>query len=188
MNSTYLNQIQERLSNSIREADSLASGLNSEQLNWQPATDKWSIAQCYEHMLVGADLYAAKLVPAIKAGRDKGLNADPGLEPRHSFMGKLIIKAVDPQATKPMKSPKTFAPAQSDIESDVNDRFGKSHQVIIDLMSDCDGLNFNKIKMGSPVSGLIRLNAGDAFQIMASHAERHLGQARRVKEASGFPG
>jgi DinB family protein len=32
------------------DARSVVSGLSDAQLNWQPAPDKWSIAQCLEHL------------------------------------------------------------------------------------------------------------------------------------------
>ena len=71
--SQYLRESHERLMKSNERAQSLAEDLKAFQLNWKPSDDKWSIAQCLEHVLVGADLYGKKLGPAIKRAQDKSV-------------------------------------------------------------------------------------------------------------------
>ena len=48
------------------------------------------------------------------------------------------------------------------------------------LMREADGLDLRRLKLPSPAARLIRLNAGDAFAVMAVHVRRHLGQVRRT--------
>lgn len=186
-NSPYLKQMHERLVKSGERARYLATELNADQLNWRPSDDKWSIAQCLEHTLVGADLYCEKLRPAIERARGKRLSTAGYIQPRHTLLGHFILRAVEPTVRRAMSSPKIFAPTHSKISDDVVDRFIQSHENISYLISDCDGLNLSKLKLSSPVARMIRINAADAFEILVTHAERHLNQANRIRNSSSFP-
>ena len=185
--SPYLRDSHERLTKSCERAQSLAGDLKAVQLNWKPSDDKWSIAQCLEHMLVGANLYGENIGQAIKRAQGKGLHAPADLQPRHTVAGALILRVVEPTAKRVMSSPEIFDPARSQVSNDVLNRFVQSHENIAELMSECDGLDFNRLKLSSPVSFLIRINAADAFEILVNHAERHLNQADRVRKTMGFP-
>ncbi len=177
----------ERLVTSIEGAKAVSNGLNSDELNWKPSEDSWSIAQCLEHTLNGTDLYAEKLGPAIENARTRQQGTPVDAQPRHTIMGRLIIRAVEPTATRKMSSPKLFSPATSQISGDIADRFVQSHEAIVDLMLACEELDTNRIRFGSPVSALIRINATDAFKILVTHTERHLNQAERVHQSPDFP-
>lgn len=185
--SPYLKQLHERLSESCQRARSLTEDLNTSQLNWKPGDDKWSIAQCLEHTLIGADRYAEQLRPIVERARGNRLRNASDLAPRHTLMGRLIMRAVEPTATRTMSTPKIFSPAQSEISRGVVDKFVQSHENIAQLVLQCDGLNLNKLKLSSPVARIIRINAADAFEILVTHAKRHLNQAGRVRESQNFP-
>lgn len=187
ISSIFLAEMHARLMNSIERAESLAADLNEHQLNWKPTGDQWSIAQCYEHMLVGADLYVEKLRPAIGRAKEKHYDIQTETQPRHTFAGRLILKAVEPNTKRTMSSPKIFAPTQSGISPDIVRRFIAGHKALADLIAHCDGLNFNRIKLSSPVAMIIRINAADAIEILVAHAERHLNQAERVLLSANFP-
>ena len=45
------------------------------------------------------------------------------------------------------------------------------------------GLDWRAVRLSSPVSRFIRLNLGDAFVILVVHAQRHLGQITRIRDA-----
>ena len=186
--SQYLRESHDRLTKSMERAQSLAGDLDAAQLNWKPSGDQWSIAQCLEHLVVVADRYTENIGRAIERAHDKNLHAsadDP--RPRRTVIGALILLAVEPTAKRTMSSPKIFDPGWSQISDDVLNRFVQSHESIAELMSQCDGLDLNRIKLSSPVSLLLRINVADAFEIIVAHAERHLNQAWRVGKSTGFP-
>ncbi len=185
--SSFLQEMRQGLVKSCGRARSLAGTLNTDQLNWKPSDDKWSIAQCLEHTLVGADLYAEKLRPAVQRARDKRVCSAGDVRAGHTVMGRLVLRAVEPTAKRTMTSPKIFTPAQSRLDDGVVDRFIRSHEQIAQLLSDCDGLDLSRVRLSSPVARIIRINAADAFAILVAHAERHLNQAQRVRESWNFP-
>lgn len=175
-----------RLLASCERARNLAAGLDVAQLNWKPAPEKWSIAQCLEHTLLGADLYGKQMTPAIERARERRTAFAGDAPPRLTIAGRFILRMVEPTARRTMKSPKDFVPSQSDIAADIVDRFVESHERIAVLAEKCDGLNANTIKFPNPELRIIHNSATDAFAILAGHAERHLAQAERVRQEPGF--
>jgi hypothetical protein len=56
--------------NSTR-ARELVNGLSEAQLNWRPAPEKWSIAQCLDHLTVASSKFDAYFTAALARGRKK---------------------------------------------------------------------------------------------------------------------
>ena len=65
--------------------------------------------------------------------------------------------------------------------------FLDEQQKFIDFVGQCRNLDYNKTRLRSPVTPLVRYSLADAFVITVVHAQRHLGQARRVREHPAFP-
>ena len=187
LHSPHLREYHARLLAACDRARALTAGLAPAQLNWKPAPDKWSIAQCLEHTLLGAEAYGDKMAPAIQRARNDGTRFNGDASPRLTLPGRLILRMVEPTGQRTMKSPKSFVPAQSDIDAGIVDRFVEAHGRIAALAVDCDGLDPNKIKYWNPELRIIPMTATDGFAILAAHAERHLAQAERVRNAPNFP-
>lgn len=174
-----------RLKESRARAGTLAGDLSDEQLNWKENAERWSIGECLEHMVVGVEEYLAPLRPKLESATAR--ISPEEFQPRHTFMGRQIVKAVSPRTTSAMKSPKIFLPTSSAVSGDILDRFLRAHEELSSLIASAEGLDTNRIRMSSPVAWFIRINATDAFEILVAHAERHLNQAERVRNADGFP-
>jgi len=185
MGTEYLDGVCARLDESIERARSLAGGLNREQLNWRADTKSWSIGQCLEHTRIAADDYSEPLGTAIDAAQTGRAGAKPG-RPRHTFTGWVLIQFIEPKARLRIPAPRGFVPA-SEVDVDIVERFVATHARIVSLARACAGLDLNRVRMCSPESRLIRLNAVDAFMVLAMHAERHLSQAERVRAMGAWP-
>src|SRR5262245_49086065 len=85
------------------DARTLFGHLNPEQLNWKPAADSWSVAQCLDH-LITANLGYDPVVDRILKGeyRKTFLHRMPLLP---AFFGKMLVKAVSPDARRKLKAP-----------------------------------------------------------------------------------
>ncbi len=188
MHSSYLQRIVDRLAHSCEVAKNRFQHLDSEVLNWQPEPGRWSIAQCLDHMSIAAEHYNGSIGPAIEKAKSRqhatGLNPDP----RFTLIGRLIIYAVSPQTTRKMKAPRSMRPSSAPITGDPVARFVRAHEATIALAHIADGMDTNRIRMSSPEARILRINATDAFEILAAHAARHLNQAHRVAETPGFSG
>jgi hypothetical protein len=166
------------------DARDLAGSLSNDQLNWQPSPKSWSVGQCLEHLTVTANLYAVSVDRATaKAKAIPGGASDGTLE--LSFIGRFAIRSLTTTGKK-FTVPKRFAPPSS-VGREILREFEEAHQRLAALLDDVEGRPLARMKTSSPVSRLIRLNVADCFAILVVHAHRHLQQAKRVMETTGFP-
>ena len=186
--SPFLHEMNTRLRACLDRARALTGSLDAKQLNWKPAPEKWSIAQCLEHMRIAADHYLEKLAPAVERAKSSGKPAeDVTNPPKHTLAGRFILKLVEPDAKRTMKTPKQFAPAQSELKPGVVDQFLRTHESVATIIADCDGRDLARIRYGTPEVSFIRINAADGIKVHVTHAERHLTQAERVRAHAEFP-
>src|SRR5215208_5292229 len=107
----------------IAEANSLASDakavfgqLTVSQLNWKPSPERWSVAQCFDHLLTTNKGYFPA-IDSVLAGKKRTFWESVPLLP--GLGGKLLIRVVEPASTPKFKAPKNFQPAQSDVGTSV---------------------------------------------------------------------
>ena len=169
-----------------KAARELVSGLSSAQLNWKPAPEKWSIAQCLDHLAVTSRGFDGYFSDALVRGRKKWpVSKGPAYRP--SFMGGWLIKLVHPETGRNLTAPKIFRPAESSNIDEPLEKFLKQQERFIEFVRETNGVDYNKTRLRSPVTPLMRYSLADAFVVTVVHGRRHLAQARRVRETSGFP-
>ena len=170
--------------NVASEAKSVFGNLSVAQLNWKPSADRWSVAQCFDH-LISSNAGYFPVIEGVIAGKKRTfwerMPVLPGLA------GKMLIKALDPASTTKVKAPKKFQPAQSDIRASVIDDFVAQQRQIVDKMKATEHLDLDGIVITSPVASAITYSLMDAYRIIVVHEQRHFQQAKRVMEETGFP-
>ena len=171
--------------NSTR-ARELVSGLSEAQLNWKPAPGSWSIAQCLEHLTAATEGFDQYFEKAIASGREKR-SVDGAIPYRPTRLGGWLIKQLVPEATRKVPAPKIFRPAESSSIEGALERFLQQQERFVKFVKDATGIDYNKTKLRSPVTPLMRYSLADAFVLTVVHGRRHLGQAQRVRETPGFP-
>jgi len=167
------------------EAQSSFGRLSAEQLNWKPSAERWSIAQCFDHLIASNKGYLP-IIESVRSGTKKTrflerLPVLPGLA------GKLLIKSLDPASTRKIKAPKNFEPAQSNISASIIDDFVAQQNTVIEGMKSTSNLDLERIVITSPAVSVVAYSLLDAYRIIVVHEQRHLQQAKRVGEESGFP-
>ena len=91
-----------------------------------------------------------------------------------------------PEATRKVNAPKVFRPSTSAI-ADPLGKFLNQQKDFSSFVRQAEGVDYNKVRLRSPVTPLMRYSLADAFVVTVVHGQRHLGQARRVRETPGFP-
>ena len=170
--------------NIAAEAKSTFGRLTPTQLNWKPSAERWSVAQCFEHLLTSNKGFFPRVegvIAGIKPTFWQRMPVLPGLA------GRLLIKSLDPKSTRKIKAPAKFQPAQSDISASVIDDFADQQAKIVEKMKATEHLNLEKIIITSPVAAAITYSMMDAYRIIVVHDRRHFEQARRVTEEPAFP-
>lgn len=161
--------------------------LSAEQLNWKPSADRWSIAQCLDHLITTNKGYLP-IIESVRRGTKKTtfwerLPVLPGLA------GKLLIKSLDPASVRKIKAPKKFEPAQSAISASIIDDFVAQQDQVIEGMNSTSHLDLEKIVITSPAvpTPIVTYSLMDAYRIIVVHEQRHLQQAKRVAAEPAFP-
>jgi len=167
-------------------ARALGSVLNETQLNWKPAPEKWSIAQCFDHLTVSSAKFGQYFTKAIAGGRAKRAAAS-GLAYRPTLLGGWLIKQLLPESTRKVPAPKVFHPSASEIHGAL-ERFLEQQKIFLAFVGWTAGLDYNKTRLRSPVTPLIRYSLADAYVLTVVHGQRHIAQARRVRALPNFPG
>jgi DinB superfamily len=170
--------------NIAAETKSTFGHLTPTQLNWKPSAERWSVAQCFEHLVTSNKGFFPRVegvIAGIKPTFWQRMPVIPGLA------GRLLIKSLDPKSTRKIKAPKKFQPAQSDISASVLDDFVDQQAKIVEKMKATEHLDLEKIIITSPVAAAITYSMMDAYRVIVVHERRHFEQARRVTEEPAFP-
>lgn len=181
----FLSTVASETDKNIEAARTLTSGLTETQLNWKPSAEQWSIAQCLDHLAVATNEFEKYFQPALKRAREKWpATNSPRYKP--SMLGGWLAKQVSPEAPRKNTAPKIFRPAVSNIPAAL-EKFVNQQARFLDFVRESTGIDYNKTRLRSPVTPLMRYSLADAFVITVLHGQRHLAQARRVGEMPQFP-
>src|SRR5688500_8924946 len=153
--SDFLQTIVAETEKNSDEARSLAASLSEAQLGWTSAPERWSIAQCLDHLTTTSKAFEPHLTTAIKRGHEKWAAMFP-VPYRPSWVGGWLIKQVVPETTRKVPSPKVFRPSQSPAIENALEKFLLQQTEFLRFVRKAEGLDYNKTRLRSPVTPLMR--------------------------------
>ena len=169
-----------------RDVEATFGGLNAVQLNWKPAASRWSVAQCFDHLIRINDQMLDGIVRTLDPATPRTLvQRLPGL-PR--VFGRVMIRSLSPTATRKLDAPATTRPSTSDLGGDVIVRFVEAQGSLSERLQPLEHRALADTTMVSPFASVIAYSILDACRIIVAHERRHFEQARRVTQTPGFPG
>jgi DinB superfamily len=166
------------------DAQNLLGDLNELQFNWQPSSDRWSIAQCIDHLVVTGRSSLSNIHRAVNEARSKGL-LSPGPF-RYGLIEKWFVRKMEPPAKMKFKAPKAYMPSAYQSHADVIARFYSLQAEFLACIEEANGIDLSRTKVSNAVSRWFRLSLGQELAFDAAHERRHLWQAGRVKEELDF--
>jgi hypothetical protein len=171
---------------SIRsEAQDLLGALNVDQLNWHPGANRWSIAQCVDHLLVTGRDSLTNMSRAIADSRArKTLSEGPF---RYGLIERWFVRQMEPLARMRFRSPKAYLPSADRLPADLAASFYNLQDEFLRCIEDANGIDLSKTKVSNAVSNWFRFSLGQELAFNAAHERRHLWQARLVKQERAFP-
>jgi hypothetical protein len=167
------------------DAQAEFGAMSAAQLNWKPAPDSWSIGQCFDHLIKVNSQFFPEMERINSGGRKN--SAWQSISPFTGFIGRWMLKSLDPASLKRLPAPKAGIPSTSDIDPNIIQKFAENQARACALIAGADGVDLKKTILTSPFIKVMTYNLSDGFKIMAIHERRHLGQAHRVAAAPGFP-
>jgi DinB superfamily len=171
-------KMKEILNNSMLKFNEATQNLTEVQLNYRLSENKWTIAECIEHITL-AELEFSKILekemqrPADPKLRKKIKIQDNEIQPK---MTNRKWKAKSPEVFKPSNK---FANIQEAIVTFQNQR----NKTLIYIESTKDDLRNRYWK--HPLTGKIDLY--QTLLLMSAHLERHIEQIQSIKLSSKFP-
>ncbi len=159
--------------------------LTENQLNWKISADKWSVGECVDHLIVTNKLYLDEFEKQFSQKQVKGDWS--GTPVKHKFLSRFIIKSVNPNNSKMVKTFRVFNPASRKYSREVFSQYSDLQNAFINLLSSVKNLDLNKYIMTSPTSKIIKENFCDVLEIIRLHDKRHFLQAKRVINHPNFP-
>jgi len=168
-----------------RQTEASFGGLNERQLNWRPSATQWSVAQCFDHLLMANRLMFHAAAQALDHARPRTFWERLPLLP--GVLGRMLIRSQAPDnARKYTASPKA-QPATSDIAADIIPRFVEQRREAAAWVRALDERDAARAIMTSPFLKVITYSVLDGCRLMVAHDRRHFEQAHRVTQLPEFP-
>ena len=180
-----MNKIVSELEKLSENARTAFGNLSAEQMNWKPSAERWSVGQCFEHLIKINSAYFPQFESIIRG--EKKQNLWETYSPLSGFFGNLLFKSLSPEAERKLKAPKVAKPSASNISSAIIEDFVTHQAELAGKIRQTEKLDTKKIIITSPFIKAITYSLFDTYRILVTHEKRHFGQAERVIQANGFP-
>lgn len=165
-----------------RTADEIAGRLTEEEFHWQPdGGRRWSVAQCLDHLAVGAEVYMAAMKPAIADARRRALPRQGTAAP--GFFGRKFVAYMEPPVTRRGKAPEKILPRPKRTRDEILRAFHDAHGAVRNAVVECADLDTNRATFTNPFLPFIKMRLSTGFNVLTAHGRRHLWQAEQVVRA-----
>ena len=175
----------DRLEAATKDAQTHLGDWTDDQLNWKPSPNKWSAAECLQHLVVAHDAYWPQ-IQAVVGSTAPRAPSDNDVKP--TFIGRMLLRAVRPETTTRTRAPGRFNPARSHVPGSPLEAFERAQENLAKLIEGTADVDWHRVKVTTPVNRLIRFRLGEVYRILTAHGQRHVNQAIRLRELPGFPG
>jgi DinB family protein len=152
-------------------------GLSPAQWNFKAAPDRWSIAECMEHIAIAEDYIRGAVTDHIMLAP-----AAPGRDVAAidaAIIQNVPDRTVKRQAPEAIKPTNRFATPQDAI-----DHFVESRAKTETFLKDTPGLRDHA---ADNPSGTAKWDAYEYILLIAAHSERHTNQIKEVKADPNYP-
>ena len=166
------------------DARDILADLTDIQFTWQPDKDRWSIAQCIDHLLVTGHNSLSNIHTAINEARSKGLLSQGPF--RYGVLERWFVRRMEAPAKIRFKAPKAYLPSGEQNYAEMVRNFCNLQDEFVQCIQEAEGLDLSRVRVSNPVTRWFRLSLGQEIAFNAAHERRHLRQAMAVKQEQGF--
>lgn len=167
----------DHLNQSSSEFAASVKGLTSEQWNYKPAADVWSVAECAEHIALSEDMIRDMIEKKILAGAaTPDRVADKALDEK--VLKMITDRSFKAKAPEQLQPSRQFATPEAAVQ-----KFQESRKKTIALANSRSDLREHV----APHPVLKELDGYQWVLYLSGHTMRHTAQIREVKASAGFP-
>src|SRR5262249_36100939 len=156
------------LLNLDRDYTALLNNCSREQVNWRPAIDAWSVAQCIQHVARVNSVYLTPIKATILKGRATAAQDGAGLHTTGWF-SSIFLKSVSPQGKAKLHSPRIGRPHAEPSDINVEEALHtllSTHREIREILTARDQPDFNRLRFRNPLVPVLRFTVGTGILIM----------------------
>lgn len=168
----------------IEDARSSFGSLSIDQLNWKPAAESWSVAQCLDHLIKTNEQFYPEFERLASGSRKNTFWQN--YSPFTGMGGRWLVNTIKNDAKK-VKAPSKDVVPPSEIPADIVERFTANIRDAVSKIEACSSADLKKTVVSSPFASVLTYTLDDAYTVVVEHAKRHIRQAKRVMETMGFP-
>ncbi len=171
--------------NTIVQRITELSALSNEQLNKQPARDKWSVAQIVEHL----NTYDRYYIPLASQMLNKAVRVSGNKQFKPGWLGEYFVKSMYSQVkttgavTNKMSAMKGHIPSETLDATKVLNEFLVDQRKLLALLEQMKGVDIASVRIPITISKFITIKLGDAIRFLVAHEVRHFSQIERTLEA-----
>jgi len=168
----------QQIDQTTHDFERMVGSLSKEALNYKPSPQVWSIAQNMHHLIVINESY----FPVLDKLRNKNYEL-PWIGKVSflvNFLGKVVLRAVNPDRRKKMKTFPIWEPSSSDFEMSILNDFKDHQQKLKQYIINSKELLEKGVVISSPANRNIVYKLDKAFDIIVTHERRHLEQAKEL--------
>jgi hypothetical protein len=177
-------EVTKELYDIARDTQDTFGGLDDEQLNWKPDARRWSVAQCFQHLLTANRLVLDRAEHALRNPPGTLWQRVPLLP---ALWGHLLIRSQGPGVARKFTAPVSARPTASQIPADIIERFVAQQRVAAEWMRSLREDDAAERIMISPFIGHVTYSVLNGCRLVVAHDRRHFEQARRVMAERAFP-
>ncbi|WP_343691599.1 DinB family protein [Chitinophaga sp.] len=156
----------------------------------QPAPDKWSAAQCLDHLNAYARFYIPRIEKAIQGKLAGSLPPAPSPVFKSGWLGNYFTNMMLPKADghpgMKMQAPKGYRPLADLNAKQVVNEFIDWQERAKQLLEQSKLVNLESIKIPTTLGNWLKFSLGDTFRFVIAHEQRHMAQALRAKYESSI--
>lgn len=160
------------------------------QLLWKPAPEKWSVAQCLEHLNRFGLHYLPEMESRIGMALVKG--SRPVSAFRSGWLGNFLVHSVQPMNTGSARAnlkypaPKAYDPNRAGATTSAAlPEFLRQQEAMLRVLESAGRVSLERVRIPVSVTNLVKLRLGDCLRFVIVHNQRHVQQAQRVLAAAG---
>jgi len=173
-----LKHLQIDLERASKRVHALTAEVPEEQWDLRPGPDRWSVAECIEHLIITS---TESLPPIRKALTGmEGQRSVTSRRYRRDFLGWLIWKSQAETTAMRSRTAAGFVPTGGVRRQEATKLWDGLQRELLELVGLADGLPLGSTKIPSAFNGRVKYNLFSALSILAVHQHRHLGQAERT--------
>ena len=168
------------LDESHREFLAAIDGVTAEQWKWKPASDRWSVGEVAEHVVLAEALLFGTVQRAVHSA------PNPDWEAKTKGKTELIERVMAPRLGK-AQAPEAIVPKGGMTADEVRATFDKQREAIVKFARKTN-VELKQFTAEHPMPVFNTLNAYQWLIYIPLHTMRHDKQIAEVKATPGYPG